>query len=480
MLPTIQNGALQEFYARTICTKVMAMNDISAELESIMSKYKPLDGNNPANPESVFTLERALHIEPQKVPAQFTDVNNYDMGHSNHTFPDERFVIRLTPEECMPRVFTTKMMPGHQDWIGRIAEQMHKQGDMPLVENEYDVSTAKDREGQQFKEFEQMSDFRKVEIEIKTQYKNIEKYEKTPDFRTHYEQFQKDAILQLKSRCFDPDAAISEAPAKIIAWGMNSSRSTAVIQKRLTYNGISVFGNRVIKHMENYEHLFLVSTAHLTLYNCMHSRLDAMRRCMDLHLNIIQTGEGATSKTFTFNLVKKASIEGSVVIISGMTRAAQDVDDNDNDKIRIFQEAQQSMMQQFKGQDNALATKFKEQLTSNTTSVLTFAGIDENTGKRKNRHTHSECIGVWFMATNDPMDRVEEALRTRFYESNAEKKRRIGRDIDDCMAGEREMQSSDNKARKAFFQELKEEQWRVFASKRLSGLVSSRMSTQTP
>jgi hypothetical protein len=74
----------------------------------------------------------------------------------------------------------------------------------------------------------------------------------------------------------------------------------------------------------------------------------------------------------------------------------------------------------------------------------------------------SECFGVWMGATNDPQDEVEEALKTRFHWGNFEKIKRPGKDIDDCINGERALSRTDKLAREEVILEWREEQARVF------------------
>ena len=113
-------------------------------------------------------------------------------------------------------------------------------------------------------------------------------------------------------QCLDPDARISEVVSKMLIW--RSKTDPMKIKHRITDTSLSVFANRVIAIMEGFEQYYLMSTAHKMMYLVSHARYDAFRRCFNLHLNCFQAGEGATSKSFCFNLMTEMSIPGTCLL----------------------------------------------------------------------------------------------------------------------------------------------------------------------
>ena len=161
-------------------------------------------------------------------------------------------------------------------------------------------------------------------------------------------------------------------------------------------------------------------------------------------------------------MMEKQSIPGSIEVLTYQTGKADAVDGNRNDITTVCHEAPPGMFRTAKNPnaDSSQEAMFKEKLTSQRVTAKVWCQ-DEGSGKRSARLTKSECVGVWMGATNDPPAEVEEALKTRFFWGNFEQQQRRGRDIDDCMNGERMMSSADKTHRKKLFMEAQEEQFRV-------------------
>ena len=371
----------------------------------------------------------------------------------------------------MPRNFVCKLLPDYQQWYEqheknrRDSSQLSKDDvDIHRISDEYSetMKINKDFEGKSFLEFEEISDFSKLDMDSRRKFEtDVAPYAKASQYHVYYKKYQNWVLKQFKSRCLDPDAAISEKAALIIKWGMNPDRPRAITTHRYHFNNLSVFASRLVYQMEIMEQLLLISTAHIPFYLIKEAQRDAYRRNFGLHLNVFQTGEGATSKSFIFNLMIKCCIPNSIDQLTYSTGKADAIDGNRNDCTTVCHEAPPGMFIMSKYNDNSQSAMFKEKLTSNVVSCKTWER-DDTTGKRTNRVTKSECIGNWMGATNEPKDKVEEALETRFFWGNFEKLNRFNRGIDDCMAGERELGPASRALRRKFYEECQEEQWRVF------------------
>ena len=331
-----------------------------------------------------------------------------------------------------------------------------------LCETEYDIRTPADIERARIEGLSDRSAFDSVARQSKAKYaQDCQALEGTADFPAAYRDYQAWAIHAMKTQCLDPDAAISEVVSKMLSWRENHQES-AVIQHRITDSSLSVFANRVVALMEGYEQYYLISTAHRMMFLIQHARYDAFRRDFGLHFNCFQAGEGATSKSFLFDQMAKQSIPGTVEVLTYQTGKADAVDGNRNDMTTVCHEAPPGMFRSAKNPnaDSTQEAMFKEKLTSQRVTAKIWCQ-DEATGRRSARLTKSECVGVWMGATNDPPHEVEEALKTRFFWGNFEQQQRRGRDIDDCMNGERMMSTADKEHRYRLFMESKEEQFRV-------------------
>lgn len=176
---------------------------------------------------------------------------------------------------------------------------------------------------------------------------------------------------------------------------------------------LSPFANMVALKFYEYEKILQTSTVHKELFIILVARLDAYRRSFKLHTNPLLAGQGSTSKSYILDCVDKLSIPGTVNVVTHETAKANAVDDNQNDLITFYHEVPLHML----GVDNGKTTQgdptLKERLTSCTYKTKLYV-VDEDTGKRYNRTAVSEMIGIIAGATNDPVAKIPEALRSRF------------------------------------------------------------------
>jgi len=482
----------KEVYYRTICGLANGHRRVENNLDMVMSHGTTLkQPGNIANPINIWTVDNAC------INCKNTQFKDKEENYMNGTFAfaNTKRVIRLSPEQLVTKTFCHKYLPDYQSFVDSFTKPTHHvelPGDIPAItimadeshvnivgkdkparENddrldmmtldEYDVRTVSEQEAERIEAFSSRSDFQNLSETAKRMYiANCEEYEGKPEFCKAYYTYQQWAMKEFKSRCLNPDANISEKGKVFIRWAAGRNPPRYKILRKYDRT-LSLFANRVIKIMEEAEQYFLISTAHREFYLIMHARLDAYRRNFGLHLNIFQTGEGATSKSFLFDLMKSNSVSGTIDQLTYETAKSNAVDGNRNDTITVCHEAPPGMFNTSKNKniDSSAEAMFKERLTSNFVSCKTFY-MDEATGKRSQRTTKSECIGVWMGATNDDPTDVEEALKTRFCWGNFEKTKRPGKDIDDCINGERALSRVDRLAREEVKLEWKEEQYRVF------------------
>lgn len=477
-----------EVYFRHICGLACGHRRVENNLDAVSShKNNITSESNIANPIYIWSLKNAC--SNCKNPKFTQEDDNFVNGH--FAFADTNRVVRLCDSHLFSKTFLGKYLPDYQSFIDRhIKPTQHldlpdgykpsdeenpvpvNAKDVPVRENddrldltvygENDISTVSEQEQARIDSYTSRSDFVLMAESAKNEYHNVQDFEGESSFPKRYRNYQKLIMKQMKSRCLNKDANISEKGQVILKW-MERRRIPDYEHLYKFDRSLSLFANRVIKIMEEAEQYFLISTAHREFYQVMHARYDAYRRDFGLHLNIFQTGEGATSKSFLFDLMKQCSIEGTIDQLTYETAKANAVDGNRNDCITVCHEAPPGMFRASKNRnmDNGMEAMFKERLTSNHVSCKTFC-FDEATGKRTQRITKSECIGVWFGATNDPRSEVEEALESRFLWGNFEKIKRPGKDIDDCINGERALSRTDKERRDEIVLEWKEEQARVF------------------
>lgn len=458
----------KEMYVRCIADFLHQGNAFMCGLDQIMGTS--LDHvDNIGNPTSVFDLKTCLSNSPTNTLDVFTKTDSYCVDNQ-WLFPSYGHLLRLSPEQFNTAVFINKYLPDYQrrmeayytpDIIHRPTldnyvntDQLTEsfaldKMDVSIIDkaplSEYDLRMTKDVERSKFDEFYERSDFVIMQKRAKEEYqRNVRPFEKTKLFAEKYRAYQKWTCEEFEARCLDEDSNISDVGLNIIYWANKHGHKTFHTY-RIFDNTMSIFANMIIRKMEDYEEFLQISTNHLDYMKIMFGRLDAYRRSFKLHFNMFLTGEGATSKSFLFDLMKASSIPGTVDTLTYQTTKADAVDGNRNDLITVCHEAPPGMFNTSKNKnmDRSQETMFKEKLTSCTVSCKTIV-IDDTTGKRCNRITKSECIGVWFGATNDDPSDVEQALKTRFFWGGFERCARTGKDIDDCKSAEDQLSVLDH------------------------------------
>jgi hypothetical protein len=456
-----------EMYIRTVCDRYDMSQKYTSKMTELLNPKNRLDkASNYANPNIVFNLRTAMKKTPETADPMFTEYQDYAGDSEDITliqFPSPEHVLLLTPSQLHPKVFCGKYLPDHQRW-------MEIQKDIPpkeleddyddTCETEYDIRTPADIERARLDGMYDTSAFAILAKQNKAKYLlTVAPYEHTDEFPQRYRDYQAWAIHAMKTQCLDPDACISEVVSKMLSWRDTNKMK---IKHRIADPSLSVFANRTIALMEGFEQYYLISTAHRNLFLIYHARYDSFRRDFGLHFNCFQAGDSACSKSFTFDVMAKASIPGTIEVLTYQTGKADAVDGNRNDITTVCHEAPPGMFRTSNNPnaDSTQEAMFKEKLTSQQVTAKIYCQ-DEGTGKRSARLTKSECIGVWMGATNDPRADVEEALGTRFFWGNFEQQNRKGRDIDDCMNGERMMSPADKAQRTQLYEEGKEEQFRM-------------------
>jgi len=282
---------------------------------------------------------------------------------------------------------------------------------------------------------------------------------------TNRRDFQEHMVNEFVNRVWDDAYAdVSEPARMILLWKANIRNSADMnFQFKKVDGNMSIFANRIIRLMEFYDKELFVSSAHKTLCLLHHSKYDSYRQQTNLHFNQAYTGEGATSKSYMFEMMEQMAIRGTIQTLTYQTGKADAVDGDQIDQIVVFNEAPPGMFMTNKNTDGQQEAMFKEKLTSMRVTVKEF-WRDENTGERKNRVAKSQSIGVCMMATNDDPSECSEAMSTRFYWGQFHKYENLTRSIQVCMRGDRELEDcTEAKAEKnKWLNYCKEEQMRVW------------------
>ena len=230
----------------------------------------------------------------------------------------------------------------------------------------------------------------------------------------------------------DEEADVSAPMSAMLKW-YHHERSHELWRTYRKDDDGSVFMNSIIwklNFLETYAH---VRKDFQMMMLVLHGSLDAYRQELNLHINACLTGTGAVSKSFVMLKMKELRIPGTVTKLTYKTAKADAIDSDRNDTITIFEEAPSGVFSK-NDKDPEKEEMFKEKLTSMECTVLTYEKNDD-TGERYNREVKSQCIGVFFGATNDDPDKASDAMKTRFIWGGFEEIE-TDRTVSECMHGE--------------------------------------------
>lgn len=361
-----------------------------------------------------------------------------------------RFSVHMMKDE--PVIFS----PYDNDWIsGKInyGNQLHlNYGDENMEYTE--------RLKSKFQNQHSISSFDIIEME--TSYRM--------ELTSNRREVQELMVQKFIEQCVSGDADISSAGKCIARW-LRHMRPE-LYEKHGDFNfkikdpTLSPFANIQFWLLQSFDSYMCVATAHPELLKLHYAAYDAYRQHGEnqLHWNCIYTGESATSKSYSFDIKKRLSVEGTITEITYQTTRADAIDGDQNDHITIFNEAPPGLFQAGPGDQNQDAlSMMKEKLTSNRVRTKTFVKDDE-TGERKNRIAVSSQIGVYMGATNDNPALAEEAVKTRFHWGEFERIYREDKSISDYQKKAFDMEQKPELMKKMeqFLFYTKDQQMKVF------------------
>ena len=256
------------------------------------------------------------------------------------------------------------------------------------------------------------------------------------------EAYQKRHLAEFHSRVWDSNSHISEPMQRLVEF-QQSDKSPMVPDEKHHIPELSIFANMVVRWMEMFEQLALVSTTHRNLFTLMIGSKDAFRVTFGLHFNCILTGRSATSKSFNLNLLKELTVAGTMEQLTYQTAKSDAVDGHKNDSIQAFHELPTWFFTRKGKEVDPSEAMMKEKLTSLRVRCKTIQ-IDDDTHIRRQRTTESECISVFLGCTNDDPSQVTESLASRFMWMGTEENEREGRSIRDLMPARNNFDQVDN------------------------------------
>ena len=211
---------------------------------------------------------------------------------------------------------------------------------------------------------------------------------------------------------WNPIAFVSD-PIKVMAKTAGDFETWHCGVPTITDIELSSFGNFIVDTMFAFENLLRISTTHTVLLRVIINALDAYRYEFNLHNNVLLVGAGATGKSHILEVLENVIfVDGTVNKVSHMTDKAVTGDRDKNDLIWTYHE----MPPILQGSNNKPGDSetgsgiIKDMMTSGRVETQTIHVED---GRRTEYKVKSERVGVLIMASNNPSDKIPEALATR-------------------------------------------------------------------
>ena len=426
-----------DLWAFGVCDAYTNTSNCSNNVRELYHPNQPLSHRrNPANPYEVFRPNRAMKfVQDTNIMLSQKDIGCYRDG-STWRFPEPELTFHIKNNWMNPRTMYVTPFPSIRP------EQTMEEA---VRYNEQVLSLLSSRTGDDMDEDDLESDMEKMANFNEKLLRTIQIQKLGLDGKPYHSfsetmNLYKSRGIRDFSKVWSLDANISEPCKRMLEWKKNRVRAFEERGDLHTMKGpgyvndgkLSVFANMIIRKMQGYEILLQFSTAHREMLLISIYRLNAYTRSFKLHNNWIMAGLGSTSKSYCIEMCEKTSIPHTIQIVTHQTAKANAIDGNQNDTITLFHEMPTNLMgvDVKPGTTETGDSHFKDQLTSCKfrTKLFTF---DEITGRRSNRVSESECIGIIGGATNDKACNMPEALLQRFHLITCSKMVRKGREVND-------------------------------------------------
>lgn len=183
---------------------------------------------------------------------------------------------------------------------------------------------------------------------------------------------------------------------------------------------MSLVGHLIVTILAKLETVYLFGNTHrIGLYLWL-ARLSAARNSNDMHTNMLISGPKFTSKSFLIDWLAKICIQGLCMNPRDASAKAAFTDESQNGYIVTNHEANVSKFYEEKHNkkttqaDQDALSMLKESLAQSKVQYAQFV-FNPNTGKRQWRLVTTYCNRVYVWVTNQVVNKIEEALLSRFH-----------------------------------------------------------------
>ena len=359
-------------------------------------KHIPSD-NHPFHPDNLFSWNNSL------VPGMRPDQEE----HYGANFPLPSAVYYINGYMTSPHAILGVTLPRTPMWFkqadgGMVMETLRSLSKKEYMDNFF-IIQQQGHKRNDLSEIKQVQDQRREKLITATE---------DPDELPKKLMLFRHRSVKYIANAWNPIAFVSE-PIKLMAKEAGNMETWYNGPAPIIDRDMSSFGNFIVDTMFGFENILRISTTHTVLLRVLINALDAYRYEFNLHNNVLLVGAGATGKSHILEMLETILfIPNTVTKVTHMTKNSMTGNNDENDAIRAYHEMPEVLMGagDTKGSAETGSGNIKDMMTS--CRVQTESMTQED-GKRVQIKASAERVGVLLMASNEPSDRIPEALATR-------------------------------------------------------------------
>lgn len=276
-------------------------------------------------------------------------------------------------------------------------------------------------------EYYELSELHKLRAIGRLDMNAIDKMPSMEQRRTERRDYQDWLFQQFKHNVMHSDSNIGQIGRSLMAGMDKEDLWNFCPTMSVSDRGMTVFANMIANWMMAFEKFMFVVSAHKQLLLLRVGSLDAYRHAFQLHFNALLIGKSNTSKSYVLELIRRLSIEDTTENLTFTTAKSDLIDGNRNDAIDMMEEMPVNSHYSKDCKEPLRESMFKNRLTSCMNIVKTFVSNED--GSRTCRIAKSECIGVWFGATNEHIH-MSESMLSRFHMAYFNETHRQGHEVE--------------------------------------------------
>ena len=250
----------------------------------------------------------------------------------------------------------------------------------------------------------------------------------SPRFESEMTSFRYEAVREFWDTFMTSDT-ITPAARSVRKWFKGLSTAQQWFENNQITRSLSPYGNMVVRMTAELDKVCAVETNFSLAWLAIGTKLCTYQFKWGLRPNLLLTGEGASGKSFIFDLLEMISVPGVTLNATHVTAMAFQSDEDMSDIMLIFHEMPPTMIGIDRyGNEIGADPYFKNRLTKQMT-VTVHPVKDSDT--RRVAISVNRCMGTTVAALNERVPSTSTAIMQRFLRHSMTKTTRVDADPDD-------------------------------------------------